>query len=32
VDVQVKRDSTLKSLMKHLGINVFRDPGPGEDS
>jgi pyrrolysine biosynthesis protein PylC len=31
-EVQAKRDETIKSLKKHLGIDVFKDPGPGEDS
>jgi 3-methylornithine--L-lysine ligase len=30
-EVQAKRDETIKSLKKHLGIDVFKDPGPGED-
>jgi len=31
-EVQAKRDATIKSLKKHLGIDVFKDSGPGENS
>lgn len=29
-EVQAKRDETIESLKRHLGIGVFRDPGPGD--
>jgi pyrrolysine biosynthesis protein PylC len=31
-EVLAKRDATIESLKKHLGIDIFRDPGPGEHS
>jgi 3-methylornithine--L-lysine ligase len=31
-EVRVKRAAAIENLKKHLGIDVFRDPGPGDQS